>query len=75
MAHEILSVKSVSYTHLDVYKRQVDVRYMTAGVSDKYYRLDDGGNYYNYSTRCVIEGTVTSVDVYKRQRSCGAFYI
>ncbi len=39
----------------------VDVRYMTAGVSQDYYRPDDGSPFYNYSNRCVIEGTVTEV--------------
>ncbi|MEN6313429.1 MAG: ABC transporter permease [Clostridiaceae bacterium] len=36
-------------------------RYMTAGVSDKYYRLDEGEDYYNYTARFVIEGTLSEV--------------
>ena len=35
-----------------------DARYMTAGVSDAYFRPDDGKGFYNYSTRCVIEATL-----------------
>ena len=37
-------------------------RYMTAGVSDKYYRLDEGMDYYYYSARFIIEGTLSQVD-------------
>ena len=38
-----------------------DTRYMTAGVSDTYYRLDEGANYYNYPLRCVVEATLTDI--------------
>jgi ABC-type antimicrobial peptide transport system permease subunit len=38
-----------------------DERYMTAGVSDVYYRPDDGGFSYNYTARCVIEGTLEAI--------------
>jgi ABC-type antimicrobial peptide transport system permease subunit len=37
------------------------VRYMTAGVSDKYYRLDEGREYYNYTARYVVEGTLSEI--------------
>ena len=39
-----------------------DKRYMTSGVSDKYYRLDDEPPFYNYTARCVIEATLTEVE-------------
>ncbi len=39
----------------------VDTRYMTAGVSEEYLRLDDGKFFYNYTTQCLVEGTVMSV--------------
>ena len=35
-----------------------DTRYMTAGISDEYYRLDDGGSFYRFSSRCLVEGTL-----------------
>ncbi|NLE04261.1 MAG: hypothetical protein GX638_05585 [Crenarchaeota archaeon] len=35
-------------------------RYMTAGVSDKYYRLDEE-EYYNYTMRYVVEGTLSDI--------------
>ena len=43
------------------YVMATDKRYMTAGVSDKYYRLDDGIYYYNYTSRCVIEATLLGI--------------
>ena len=42
------------------YISSTDTRLMTAGVSDDYYRLDDGSWFYGYSMRCVVEATVTS---------------
>lgn len=36
-----------------------DKRYMTAGISDDYYRLDDGFYSYSFTSRCVIEATLT----------------
>ena len=33
---------------------------MTAGMSDRYLRLDDGDHFYNYTQRCIIEATVSS---------------
>ena len=39
-----------------------DTRYMTAGISDKYYRLDEGIDYYNYTARHIIEATLSDVD-------------
>ena len=38
-----------------------DTRYLTAGVSEEYRRLDDGDLFYNYVNTCVAEGTVTDV--------------
>lgn len=39
-----------------------DLRVMTAGVSDRYYRLDEGKHYYNYTNRLVVEATLTDVE-------------
>ncbi|MDR1588568.1 MAG: ABC transporter permease [Oscillospiraceae bacterium] len=44
------------------YITSADVRYMTAGVSDTYYRPDDGEIFYNYTARCVIEGTLGGIE-------------
>ena len=44
------------------YVSDIDMRYMTAGVSDEYYRLDEGRRVNNYSARLVIEGTLTEID-------------
>jgi len=40
----------------------LDTRYMTAGVSDEYMRLDDGKYFYNYTAQCLIEGTVMNTN-------------
>ncbi len=42
----------------------VDTRYMTAGVSDKYVRLDEGDELYNFTAQCLVEGTLSSVSEY-----------
>lgn len=44
------------------YITSYDTRYMTAGISDKYYRLDEGTEYYNYTSRHIIEATLSNVD-------------
>lgn len=40
------------------YISSTDIRYMTAGVSDRYFRLDDGDYIMDFTARCVIEATV-----------------
>ncbi len=42
------------------YITSTDTRHMTAGVSDPYYRLDEE-YFYNYTMRCIFEGTLTEV--------------
>lgn len=42
------------------YVTAVDTRYMTAGISDTYYRLDDRKTYYNYTQTIILEGTLKS---------------
>lgn len=44
------------------YVTRIDRRYMTAGVSDVYWRLDTDHNMYNFASRCVIVATIKSVD-------------
>ncbi len=39
-----------------------NICYMTAGISDKYYRIDEGEDYYNYTTRYIVEGTLSEVN-------------
>ncbi|MDR1589962.1 MAG: ABC transporter permease [Oscillospiraceae bacterium] len=43
------------------YITSFDTRYMTVGVSDTYYRPDDGSPFYNYTTRCIVEGTLAEI--------------
>ena len=42
-----------------------DMRYMTAGVSEEYSRLDEGGLYFPYTGRCVVEGTLRRMKLIK----------
>ena len=46
---EISSIPYVTY---------VDTRYMTAGYSDEYRRVDEGPKIYDYANQCVVEATV-----------------
>ena len=45
------------------YVTSVDIRYMTSGISDEYYRLEDGEHFYSFTSRCVVEATVDSVEI------------
>ncbi len=38
---------------------RVDTRFLTAGVSPDFVRLDTDGHYYPYNARCILTGTVT----------------
>ena len=40
------------------YVSRVEKRYLTAGVSPDYYRLDTDKNYHHYAGRCVLAATV-----------------
>ncbi len=42
------------------YVTAVDTRYMTAGISDTYYRMDDRKTYFNYTQTLILEGTLKS---------------
>ena len=48
------------------YITTTDTRYMTAGVSDEYFRLDDGNYSYSFTSRCVVEATLA--DFYTDER-------
>lgn len=37
-------------------------RYMTSGVSKQYLRIDEGPDYYDYTARVIIEGTLKDVN-------------
>ncbi len=40
------------------YISRVEKRWLTAGVSPEYYRLDTDKNYYHYAGRCILTATV-----------------
>ncbi len=39
-----------------------DKRYMTAGFSEDYHRVDDGAEFYEYTHQCVVEATVEQIN-------------
>lgn len=43
------------------YISSFSTRFMTPGVSDTYYRMEEGSNYYNYTERFIIEGTLSEI--------------
>ena len=49
---QIVAASNLPYTSL------IDKRYITAGVSERHRRLDDGTGFYNYTARCVVEATL-----------------
>ena len=45
------------------YVTSTEKRYITAGVTEDYERLDDGSKYYNYTHQCLVEGTLVSREI------------
>ena len=43
------------------YVSYTDTRYMTAGFSEEYHRVDDGIEFYEYTHQCVVEATVEQI--------------
>ena len=60
--YQPLSQEQISSLLKLPYISSLSTRYMTPGVSDKYFRLDEGGDYYNYTARFIIEGTLSGVE-------------
>ncbi|MBQ8830491.1 MAG: hypothetical protein IJ017_02710 [Oscillospiraceae bacterium] len=58
LAYEHLTAEQIDTLSALPYITHTDTRYMTAGYSDTYTRVDDGREYYNYTQQCVIEATV-----------------
>ncbi|MBR4703307.1 MAG: type II toxin-antitoxin system YafQ family toxin [Oscillospiraceae bacterium] len=59
--HEALSVSDLEALEALPYIDAMDRRYMTAGVSEDYYRIDGAYADYGYMDRLVIEATVASI--------------
>ena len=53
---QITAISELPYVSL------TDTRYMTAGVSDDYFRLGEG-SLYSYTARCIVEATLIEVDI------------
>ena len=59
--HEPITNEEVEQVAALPYVDAVDRRYMTAGISEEYQRLDSYRyQYYGYGDRCILEGTVIS---------------
>ena len=56
--HQSLSGETVSALSGLPYISRVERRYMTAGVSDEYLRLDTDTNLFPYNARLIVEGTL-----------------
>lgn len=61
-SYQPLSQEQISSLSALPYVSSLNMRYMTPGVSDKYYRMDEGDDYYNYTERFIIEGTLSEVE-------------
>ncbi len=61
-SYQPLSQEQISSLSELPYVSSLSTRYMTPGVSDKYYRMDEGADYYNYTSRFIIEGTLSEVN-------------
>lgn len=59
--HESLSNETIQALSDLPYVSRVERRYMTAGVSDAYYRLDMDKNFYPYDARCILVATVANI--------------
>lgn len=62
LQYQALSQEQINALSKLPYVTASSTRYMTAGVSDKYYRLDEGAGYYYYSARFVIEGALSEAN-------------
>jgi mRNA-degrading endonuclease YafQ of YafQ-DinJ toxin-antitoxin module len=60
--HEALSASDLETLATLPYIDAVDRRYMTAGVSEDYFRIDGAYADYGYMDRLVIEATVTNIN-------------
>ena len=60
--HEALSDSDLETLGTLPYIDAVDHRYMTAGISEDYYRIDGAYADYGYMDRLVIEATVTNIN-------------
>ena len=58
--HQPLSEEDIGKLSALPYVDRVDRRYMTAGVSEDYLRLDNYLTYYGYLDRCILKGTDVS---------------
>ncbi len=58
--HAVISAEDMAALENLSYVDGVDTRYMTAGLSADYRRMDNYKEYYSYLDRCILEGTVLS---------------
>ncbi len=59
--HESLRQDTLAELEALPHISRIERRYMTAGVSQDYMRLDTDSNYFSYDARCILEGTVTLI--------------
>ncbi|MBQ8830277.1 MAG: ABC transporter permease [Oscillospiraceae bacterium] len=61
MGYEKLSAEQIEAISALPYVTYTDTRFMTAGYSETYRRVDDGIIFYEHTNQCVVEGTAESI--------------
>ncbi len=59
--HKSLSGETIESLSALPHVTRAERRYMTAGVSEEYLRLDTDQNFFAYNSRLILEGTITSM--------------
>ena len=60
--HKSLSGETVEALSALPYVSRTERRYMTAGVSEEYLRLDTDQSFFAYNSRLIVEGTLESIE-------------
>ena len=67
--HRSLSPETVEALSVLPFVSRAERRYMTAGVSGEYLRLDTDQNYFAYNSRLILEGTLAGTEEYTIARN------
>ena len=67
--HRSLSPETVEALSALPFVSRAERRYMTAGVSGEYLRLDTDQNYFAYNSRLILEGTLAGTEEYTIARN------
>jgi len=62
--YQALPAEIISQISKLTYVTSTDIRYMTAGIHNTFFRLDDRQTFHNYTHRVIVEATLLAVNVY-----------